>query len=150
MFESMDFDALYTTKPPRPKNCNDGYESESDASDSSEFQNAEPGLGGQQLSRLLGLQLNDEAVLSPTEPIKTSSKEVSPSASIPATTSQPKKSVVNFPTDEQQLQARLLHQQETMPQWHEIVYKKLILKHGLIDKRKVTLTLSIPETEVLS
>lgn len=148
MFESIDFEALHTMKPPEPRNCSDAYESESDASDSSEFQNAEPGLGGQQLSRLLGLQHNDEAVLSPAEPIKPSPKEPPPSNSAPSSAAQSKKSVINFPADEQQLQTRLLHQQETMPQWHNLVDKKLVLKHGLIDKRKVSRILSVESADI--
>jgi hypothetical protein len=48
-----------------------------------------------------------------------------------------KKGLIHFPENEQQLQARLLQQQKTQPQWHNLVDKKLILKQGLIDKRKV-------------
>ncbi len=116
-------------------------DSVSETSDPSEFLGAEPGLSGQQLSKLLGLQLNDEPLDASPSSTSATSKEVSTTtgstnSSIPQST---KKSVVNFPANEQQLQARLLLQQETQPQWHNLVDKKLILKQGLIDKKKVML-----------
>lgn len=140
-FESIDFDTLYLKTPPWPSKCRDVAELASEESDPSEFLNAEPGLSGQQLSKLLGLQLNDE----PSDPCRNSA---SPSKDTLSTTStansvlpQPiKKGLVNFPGNEQQLQARLLQQQETQPQWHNLVDKQLILKQGLIDKRKVNLS----------
>jgi len=94
-----------------------------EASNLDEFQDAEPGLGGQQLSRLLGLQLNDENItLTATNNVKS--------------TQQLKRTVVNIPENDGQLQARLQAQQESLPQWHTLVDKKLILKQGLVDKRK--------------
>jgi len=101
-----------------------------------DFQDAEPGLGGQQLSRLLGLQLNDENVTISEIPPQTAN------ISNVKSTQQSKKTVVNIPENDQQLQVRLQVQQENLPQWHPLVDKKLILKQGLVDKRKVNLFVS--------
>ncbi|EFX72775.1 putative PDK-1 [Daphnia pulex] len=137
-FQSIDFETLYLKTPPCPSKCRDTVDLVSEASDPSEFLNAEPGLSGQQLSKLLGLHLNDE----PSDASRKSAPEPSreTSSSISSTTSVPpppaKKGLIHFPENEQQLQARLLQQQKTQPQWHNLVDKKLILKQGLIDKRK--------------
>jgi len=120
-FESTEFENLYLTVPPLPSNLKTSVDEE--ASNLDEFQDAEPGLGGQQLSRLLGLQLNDENItLTATNNVKS--------------TQQLKRTVVNIPENDGQLQARLQAQQESLPQWHTLVDKKLILKQGLVDKRK--------------
>ena len=140
LFASVDFESLYLTTPPRPSNCaaDDVVDSASNTEDFTA--DAEPGLGGQQLSRLLGLQLSDETptvittnASSPPIISAALSKET-PVSSVPTKS----KTTVQWPTDEQQLQARLVQQQETIPQWHNLVDKKLILKQGLVDKRKVT------------
>lgn len=142
-FKSIDFDTLYLKTPPRPSKFRDEIDSVSESTDSSAFLNTEPGLSGQQLSRLLGLQLSDEPSNSDQTSASAPSEEVSPSigSTNNAISFPTKKSVVNFPANEQQLQARLLRQQETQPQWHNLVDKKLILKQGLIDKRKVVFLL---------
>jgi len=120
-FESTEFENLYLTVPPLPSNLKTSVDEE--ASNLDEFQDAEPGLGGQQLSRLLGLQLNDENItLTATNNVKSMQ--------------QLKRTVVNIPENDGQLQARLQAQQESLPQWHALVDKKLILKQGLVDKRK--------------
>ena len=139
LFQSIDFEALYLKTPPRPSKFRDVVDSVSEGSDLSEFPSTEPGLSGQQLSKLLGLQLNDEPSDASQSSALALAKDVS-SIAIGSNNSTPqpaKKSVVNFPANEQQLQSRLLTQQETQPQWHNLVDKKLILKQGLIDKRKV-------------
>ena len=137
-FQSIDFDTLYLKTPPCPSKCRDVVDLVSESSDPSEFLNAEPGLSGQQLSKLLGLQLNDEPSDASRNSAPTLSKEI---PSISSTNSVPplptKKSLINFPANEHQLQARLIQQKESIPQWHNLVDKKLILKQGLIDKRKV-------------
>ena len=135
-FESINFDTLYLKTPPCPTNLKDVVDSNSPADEFNEFQDAEPGLGGQQLSRLLGLQLNDDKISSCQS--SAGAKEIT---AVDANTStQPaKRSVIQFPTSDQQLQSRLQQQRETLPQWHNIVDKKLILKQGLIDKKKVVL-----------
>lgn len=137
-FESIDFDTLYLKTPPWPTKCRDVAELASEVSDPSEFLNTEPGLSGQQLSKLLGLQLNDEPSEQSRNSAPTPSKDaLTSTSSANNVLSQPmKKGLINFPVNEQQLQARLLQQQETQSQWHNLVDKKLILKQGLIDKRK--------------
>ena len=141
-FEAVDFETLHLREPPRPRNFADVVDSNQMENDY-EFDNVEPGLGGAQLSRLLGLQLNDEA--SGSVPIQESSSPTTPSSSQDAATSSSPsssaaakaKTSVQFPANDQQLRARLLQQQETIPQWHALVDKQLILKQGLIDKKMV-------------
>lgn len=146
-FETVDFESLYLRMPPRPSNfTEDAVDSTSEADDFTA--DAEPGLGGQQLSRLLGLQLRDEPSADTTNNSSSSSgssaslppavptKETAPSNNAQVT-NKSSRTVVQFPANEQQLQARLLDQQKTIPQWHNLVDKKLILKQGLVDKRKV-------------
>lgn len=124
--------------PPRPSKCRDLVDPIPETSDSSEFLNAEPGLSGQQLSKLLGLQLNDEPTETGQHSPARSSKEALSNANSNVISPPAKKSLIVFPENEQQLQTRLLEQQESQPQWHNLVDKKLILKQGLIDKKKVT------------
>jgi len=130
MFKTLEFESLYLATPPFSSNLKDAVNCDSKSDDLDEFQDAEPGLGGQQLSRLLGLQLNDENVTISEIPVQTAN------ASNARSTQLLKRTVVNIPENEQQLQLRLQVQQENVSQWHALVDKKLILKQGLIDKRK--------------
>ena len=132
MFKTLEFESLYLATPPFSSNLKDAVNCDSKSDDLDEFQDAEPGLGGQQLSRLLGLQLNDENVTISEIPVQTAN------ASNARSTQLLKRTVVNIPENEQQLQLRLQVQQENVSQWHALVDKKLILKQGLIDKRKVS------------
>lgn len=127
----MDFENLYLMTPPLPTNLKDMVDCDYKSDHLDEFQDAEPGLGGQQLSRLLGLQLNDENVTISEIPVQTTNTSNAKS------TQQLKRTVVNIPENDQQLQVRLQVQQENLSQWHALVDKKLILKQGLVDKRKV-------------
>jgi len=129
-FELIDFENLYLATPPLPSNMENIVDCDSTSDHFDDFQDAEPGLGGQQLSRLLGLQLNDENVTISEIPPQTAN------ISNVKSTQQSKKTVVNIPENDQQLQVRLQVQQENLPQWHPLVDKKLILKQGLVDKRK--------------
>ena len=133
----MDFETLYLKTPPCPSKCAEVESSTPEANQQTEFLNTEPGLNGQQLSKLLGLQLNEEPSEVPDSSSAPSSKEGTSTGSSNNTAVSAKKTLVNIPANEEQLQARLLHQQEALPQWHNLVDKKLILKQGLIDKRKV-------------
>ena len=158
-FESVDFETLYMTTPPCPSNYTDTTDSQTSASSLTEFQDAEPGLGGQQLTRLLGLQLNDDNVTdipiparlsrllglqSDQENVTVAQTSPSPSSNSTSSASQPsKRTVVSFPANEQQLLTRLQHQQENLAQWHQLVERKLILKQGLVDKRKVPIDCSL-------
>lgn len=135
-FESIEFDTLYLKTPPCPVNFKDVVDSDSTTSEFNEFQDAEPGLGGQQLSRLLGLQLNDDKVSTISSSSSASPKETTIVDAASSTQPSSKRSIIQFPTSDQQLQERLQRQKETLPQWHNIVDKKLILKQGLIDKKK--------------
>lgn len=140
LFDSVDFETLYLMTPPRPSNCANTVGSNSSEADLADFQDATPGLGGQQLSRLLGLQLSDEpSTTDSAPPPPPSTKDVTTPASTIIQTPVKTKTIIQFPADEQQLKARLLHQQETIPQWHNLVDGQLILKQGLIDKKKVPL-----------
>lgn len=140
LFEATDFEALHLTTPPRPQNCQESIDSSSDEDLSEEFRNAEPGLGTHQLSKLLGLQIKEEPSAQTAAPSSPQVKEAPATPPVSNASSVPqKKTAVSIPANDQQLQARLQHQQETIPQWHNIVEKKLILKQGLIDKRKVRL-----------
>jgi len=153
-FKSIDFESLHLKTPPRPSGYTDSDDELAPTSHSPEFQGVEPGLGGQQLSRLLGFQLNDDSILvnstSETKPPETKLSETAvksplPTAAtvstaitttLPAKVVQSKRTLLNIPATEEQLDLRLKHQQENLSQWHHIVEKKLILKQGLIDKRK--------------
>ena len=155
-FKSIDFESLHLKTPPRPSGYTDSDDELAPTSHSPEFQGVEPGLGGQQLSRLLGFQLNDDSILvnstSETKPPETKLSETAvksplPTAAtvstaitttLPAKVVQSKRTLLNIPATEEQLDLRLKHQQENLSQWHHIVEKKLILKQGLIDKRKAS------------
>lgn len=118
-YKGLDFDTLHLTNPPPiypylPGNS----ESQELRSHYRVPDNLEPGLDDKQLTRLLGLDGQ------------------SSSATTPPPVPRPRKrsGILQMNDEEKQQQ---LDQQKATSKWHSLVEGNLIVKQGLVDKRKV-------------
>lgn len=120
-YDGLDFDTLHTTTPPPiypylPGNS----ESQELRSHYRVPDNLEPGLDDKQLTRLLGLDGQSNSTTTP-----------------PAPAPRPRKrsGILQMNDEEKQHQ---LNQQRCHSKWHSLVENNLIVKQGLVDKRKVS------------
>jgi len=120
-YSGLDFDTLHTTTPPPiypylPGNS----ESQELRSHYRVPDNLEPGLDDKQLTRLLGLDGQSNSTTTP-----------------PAPAPRPRKrsGILQMNDEEKQHQ---LNQQRCHSKWHSLVENNLIVKQGLVDKRKVS------------
>nr|XP_018910691.1 PREDICTED: 3-phosphoinositide-dependent protein kinase 1 isoform X2 [Bemisia tabaci] len=108
-FDGVDFDNLHLATPPPIYPYLPGVSEEEDLRSNYKVPDSlEPGLNDKQLTRLLGLELQ------PSKPLRK------------------KSSILDISKEE--MEARLAKQQESM--WNQFVEGHLILKEGLVDKRK--------------
>lgn len=124
-YEGLDFDTLHTTTPPPiypylPGNS-EGQELRSQYRVPDHL---EPGLDDKQLTRLLGLdgQSDSPAVVTPS----------------PVPRPRKRSGILQMNDSEKQQQ---LQQQRCHSKWHQLVEGNLIVKQGLVDKRKVSIDL---------
>lgn len=140
-YNGLDFDTLHITNPPPiypylPGNS----ESQELRSQYRVPDNLEPGLDDKQLTRLLGLDghgSNGNNGNSTGSSTTTTMTSVTSSNSIPTPAPKPRKrsGILQMNDDEKQHQ---LHQQRCNSKWHSLVEGNLIVKQGLVDKRKVS------------
>lgn len=114
-FAGLDWDTLGTTKPPAIYPLSDNRPPSRD--DHWVPDHLEPGLDRGQLSRLLGLDTTQPA----TQPARNKPSR--------------KKSYIQGLTEEEI--RRRLETQQVENKWHNLVEGNLILKQGLIEKRKL-------------
>ncbi|KAF4518314.1 hypothetical protein B566_EDAN009102 [Ephemera danica] len=123
-YAGIDFDTLYCQTPPPiypylPGTSNH-EEMRSQYRVSLVPDHLEPGLDDKQLTRLLGLELHDSSSNTNCAPVSEKIK--------------PKNSVITD-LSEEEVKQRLENQRENS-KWHSFVEGNLILKQGLVDKRK--------------
>jgi len=124
-YKGLDFDTLHTTTPPPiypylPGNS----ESQELRSQYRVPDHLEPGLDDKQLTRLLGLDGQSSSTTTPA----------------PAPRPRKRSGILHMNDEEKQHQ---LHQQKCNSKWHSLVEGNLIVKQGLVDKRKVSFVYSI-------
>lgn len=109
----------------------------------------EPGLDDRQLTRLLGLELQNSSSGSEPEPRKSS-----PEPTIPPPISEPQRKISREKKSNTVPRKRNISIQELSPEdiaqrlekqirenpWHQFTENNLIIKQGLVDKRKVSPT----------
>lgn len=121
-YEGLDFNTLHTTIPPPiypylPGNS----ESQELRSQYRVPDNLEPGLDDKQLTRLLGLDGQSSSTTATPTPVPKPPRKRS--------------GVLHMNDEEKQHQ---LNQQRCNSKWHSLVENNLIVKQGLVDKRKVS------------
>lgn len=126
-YRGLNFDTLHTTTPPPiypylPGNS----ESQELRSHYRVPDHLEPGLDDKQLTRLLGLDGQSSSTTNNTTTTAT-----------PAPVPRPRKrsGILQMNDEEKQ---HLLLQQRNNSKWHSLVENNLIVKQGLVDKRKVS------------
>jgi len=130
-FENIDFDRLHETTPPQIRS----YVSDPEEPDSvwAKFPEMEPGLGPGAMTRMLRLQI-EEGSLEESDPededptLDENSSLNSEGSCIP-----PSGNIGDL-TDEER--NRLLDTQRRNNEYHQFVEEKLILKQGILDKKK--------------
>ena len=130
-FENIDFDRLHETTPPQIRS----YVSDPDEPDSvwAKFPEMEPGLGPGAMTRMLRLQI-EEGSLEESDPededptLDENSSLNSESSCIPSSGN------IGDLTDEER--NRLLDIQRRNNEYHQFVEENLILKQGILDKKK--------------
>lgn len=121
-YEGLDFNTLHTTNPPPiypylPGNS----ESQELRSHYRVPDHLEPGLDDKQLTRLLGLDGQSSSTNATPTPVPKPTRKRS--------------GVLHMNDEEKQHQ---LNQQRCNSKWHSLVENNLIVKQGLVDKRKVS------------
>lgn len=131
-FENIDFDSLHSSTPPQIQN----YIGDPDMEDNiwEKYPNMQPGLGPTEMSRMLKIQIEDGS-------LEESDPEVDPedldpdNASITSEGScLPASGNIGDMSDEER--SRLLDLQRKNNEFHQFVEDKLILKQGILDKKK--------------
>jgi len=131
-FENIDFDNLHNSTPPQIQS----YVGDPDKFDVvwEKYPNMQPGLGSSEMSRLLKIQIEDGS-------LEESDPEVDPddldldAASITSEGScLPASGNIGDMSDEER--SRLLDLQRKNNEFHQFVEDKLILKQGILDKKK--------------
>jgi len=130
-FENIDFDNLFMSTPPQIQS----YVNESEKSDPvwDKYPNMMPGLGPSEMSRILKIQIDDGS-------FEESDQENDPEldadcASIASDSSWiPPSGNIGDISDEERI--RLLDLQRKNNEFHQFVEDKLILKQGILDKKK--------------
>ncbi|XP_046399716.1 3-phosphoinositide-dependent protein kinase 1 isoform X2 [Ischnura elegans] len=144
-YEGTNFDTLHCSSPPKmypflPKTSEHGEM----RSDYSVPDNLEPGLDDRQLTRLLGLDLQDATPVA-TVPVATSPPPVTPvkkksTAGIVSGRTGIGELLWGLPKETvEDVEARRRRKMEAQlceAKWHPFVEGKLIVKQGLLDKRK--------------
>lgn len=142
-YDGLDFDTLHTTNPPPiypylPGNS----ESQELRSQYRVPDNLEPGLDDKQLTRLLGLDghgsnssSSSSSGSSTTATMTSVTSSTSNTAPAPAPKPRKRSGILQMNDEEKQHQ---LDQQRCHSKWHNLVDGNLIVKQGLVDKRKVS------------
>lgn len=118
-YEGLDFDTLHTTNPPPIYPYLPGNSEEQELRSHYRVpDHLEPGLDDKQLTRLLGL--DGQSSSTTPEPVPRPRK---------------RSGILQMDDEEKQHQ---LNQQRCNNKWHSVVEGNLIIKQGLVDKRKVS------------
>lgn len=134
-YKGLDFDTLHTTSPPPIYPYLPGNSESQELRSQYRFpDNLEPGLDDKQLTRLLGL---DGQSSSTTKVQGPDSQSSSTTATPPVHAPKPRErsGILRMNDKEKQHQ---LHHQRCTSNWHSLVEGNLIVKQGLVDKRKVS------------
>ncbi|XP_065340326.1 3-phosphoinositide-dependent protein kinase 1 isoform X1 [Cloeon dipterum] len=129
-YQGIDFETLHQQTPPVISPYLPGTSSHEELRSKSQIRcgipdNLEPGLDDQQLTRLLGLELKEPTIHSI---VKTESP--------PPVQEKSKSKISIFLNMSDEELKQKLEEQKSTSKWHPFVQGNLILKQGLIDKRK--------------
>jgi len=130
-FESIDFDNLHMSTPPQIQS----YVGDPDKIDSiwEKYPNMQPGLGPSEISRMLKIQIEDGS-LEESDPEELPELDPDDASITSEGSCLPPSGNIGDLSDEER--SRLLDLQRKNNEFHQFVEDRLILKQGILDKKK--------------